>query len=94
MSTDAQLDTETIESPAEIEREIERTRERMTTNLDELGERLRPGNLKRQASQALTERLLDRLTAALQAIVRNPLPAVAVTLGVLSLLVRRRERRV
>ncbi len=35
----------------------------------------------------------DVVTAILEAIVRNPLPAVAVTLGALSVLVRRHERR-
>lgn len=33
-------------SPQEIESEIERTRERMSSNIDELGERLRPDHLK------------------------------------------------
>ena len=40
--------------PAEIEREIEATRERMSQNIDELGERLSPANLKRQAKDAIT----------------------------------------
>jgi hypothetical protein len=34
------------QSPQEIEFEIERTRERMSSNIDEIGERLRPDNLK------------------------------------------------
>ena len=41
-------------SPEEIEREIEATRERMTRDIDELGERLSPANLKRQAKEAIT----------------------------------------
>ena len=41
-------------SPEEIEREIEMTRERMSQNIDELGERLSPANLKRQAKDAIT----------------------------------------
>lgn len=40
-------------SPQEIEYEIERTRERMSSNLDALGERLRPGSFKRQARRAV-----------------------------------------
>lgn len=41
-------------SPEEIEREIEATRERMSRDIDELGERLSPANLKRQAKDAIT----------------------------------------
>src|SRR5688500_2428933 len=41
-------------SPQEIEREIEVTRERMGRGIDELGERLSPANLKRQAKDAIT----------------------------------------
>ena len=40
-------------SPEEIEREIEATRDRMGRDIDELGERLSPSNLKRQAKDAI-----------------------------------------
>ena len=43
-------------SPAEIELNIERTRERMSSNIDELGDRLSPENLKRQAKEAAKTR--------------------------------------
>ena len=46
-------------SPQEIEREIEATRERMGQNIDELGERLSPANLKRQAKDAITGKAQD-----------------------------------
>jgi len=46
-------------SPGEIEREIEATRERMSQNIDELGERLSPDNLKRQAKDAITGKAQD-----------------------------------
>ena len=96
MSTQARDDTDTAtieRSPAEIEREIERTRDRMSSNLDELSDRLRLGNLGRRARHALVDRALDAATVALGAIARNPLPAIAVTLGVLSFVVRRQRRR-
>jgi hypothetical protein len=96
MSTYVQLDaaTDVIErSPAAIEREIERTRDRMSDNLDELTDRLDPRRLKRQARDAIVGRALDALAVVLHAIVRNPLPVTAVSLGVLSLLVRRHQRR-
>jgi gas vesicle protein len=44
------------QSPQEIEREIEATRERMSRDIDELEERLSPENLKRQAREAISGR--------------------------------------
>ena len=41
-------------TPEEIEREIEATRERMSRDIDELGDRLSPDNLKRQAKEAIS----------------------------------------
>ena len=91
-------------SPVEIEREIERTRERMSENLEELTDRLRPAALKRQAKEAVADRAQD-LVAELSGqaratagwlrdfVARNPLPVAAVTLGILSVLTRRRSRR-
>ena len=46
-------------SPDEIEREIEVTRERMSRDIDELGERLSPENLRRQAKEAITGKAQD-----------------------------------
>jgi hypothetical protein len=40
--------------PEQIEREIEATRERMSRDIDELGDRLSPENLKRRAKNAIT----------------------------------------
>jgi ElaB/YqjD/DUF883 family membrane-anchored ribosome-binding protein len=45
--------------PEQIEREIEVTRGRMTRDIDELGERLSPANLKRQAKDAITAKAQD-----------------------------------
>jgi ElaB/YqjD/DUF883 family membrane-anchored ribosome-binding protein len=41
-------------TPEEIEQQIEATRERMSRDIDELGERLSPDSLKRQAKEAIT----------------------------------------
>ena len=79
--------------PEAIERDIERTRDRMSDNLEELTDRLNPAHIKRRAKDAIEEGAEDVVTVILEAIVRNPLPAVAVTLGALSVLVRRHERR-
>lgn len=46
-------------TPEQIEREIEATRERMSRGIDELGERLSPDNLKRQAKEAITGKAHD-----------------------------------
>ena len=46
-------------APEEIQREIELTRERMSQNIDELGEKLSPQNLKRQAKEAITGKAQD-----------------------------------
>jgi ElaB/YqjD/DUF883 family membrane-anchored ribosome-binding protein len=89
-------------SPAEIERDIERTRERMSSNLDELGERLSPDHLKRQAKDALAEKAQDvvsnvgdqaRQTGGrmLDFITENPLPVAAVTLGAIWLFTMRKD---
>jgi ElaB/YqjD/DUF883 family membrane-anchored ribosome-binding protein len=46
-------------SAQEIEREIETTRERMGRDIDELGERLSPDSLKRQAKNAISDKAHD-----------------------------------
>ena len=53
-------------TPDEIEREIEQTRGRMGRDIDELGQRLSPQNLKEQAKEAITEKaqeVADKLGA-------------------------------
>jgi hypothetical protein len=89
-----------FEQPADIEREIERTRERMSQNIDVLGDRLSPHNLKEQAKEALTEKAHEvassvgkgaRRTGSRAATfaTRNPLPVAAVGLAAIWLLTRR-----
>jgi ElaB/YqjD/DUF883 family membrane-anchored ribosome-binding protein len=79
-------------SPQEIEREIERTRERMSDNIDALGDKLSPDNLKQQAKDAIAGKAQDvvanvgdhaRQTGSrvVEFITENPLPVAAVTLG-------------
>jgi ElaB/YqjD/DUF883 family membrane-anchored ribosome-binding protein len=88
-------------SPQEIEREIERTRERMSNNIDALGDKLSPDNLKQQAKDAIAGKARDvaanvgdqaRQTGsrALDFITENPLPVAAVTLGAIWLVTMRR----
>ena len=89
MSTYAQLEAD----PEVIERDIERTRDRMSDHLEELTDRLNPAHLKRRAKDAIVNGAEDLVTVILEAIVRNPLPAAVLALGALSLLARRHERR-
>ena len=88
-------------SPEEIQREIEMTRERMSQNIDQLGEKLSPQNLKRQAKDAITGKAQDVVnnvgdqardtgSRVFDFIRENPLPVAAVGLGAVWLLQRRR----
>jgi ElaB/YqjD/DUF883 family membrane-anchored ribosome-binding protein len=87
-------------SPEEIEREIEETRNRMSQNIDELGDRLNPQNLKHEAKSAIRNAASDavsnvgdqarRTGSRLVDVIReNPLPVIAVGAGVTWLLTQR-----
>jgi ElaB/YqjD/DUF883 family membrane-anchored ribosome-binding protein len=92
--------TEAEKSPQEIEREIEQTRDRMSRNIDELGDRLRPGNLKEEAKSAIKgaaqgavsnvgEQARRTSSRLVEVIRENPLPVIAVGAGVTWLLTQR-----
>jgi hypothetical protein len=96
--------TASEQSPQEIEFEIERTRERMSSNIDEIGERLRPDNLKQQAKDAIANKAQDvvanvgdqaRQTGGrmMDFITEHPLPVAAVGLGAIWLFTLRRGNR-
>jgi ElaB/YqjD/DUF883 family membrane-anchored ribosome-binding protein len=89
-------------SPEEIEREIERTRERMSNNIDALGNKLSPDALKQQAKDAISGKAQDVVanvgdqaretgSRVLDFITQNPLPVAAVTLGAIWLFSMRRD---
>ncbi len=61
-------------TPEDIEQEIELTRERMGRDLDALGEKLSPDNLKRQAKDALGSGIVGLVR-------QHPLPLAAAGLG-------------
>src|SRR6185295_7829194 len=86
--------------PENIEREIEETRARMSQNIDELGDRLSPSNLKQEAKDAIRNVASDavsnvgeqarRTGSRLVDVIReNPLPVIAVGAGVTWLLTQR-----
>src|SRR5438552_19124877 len=88
-------------SPEDIEREIERTRERMSSNIDALGEKLSPAHLKQQAKDAIAEKAQNAVadvgdqaretgTRVIDFITQNPLPVAAASLGAIWLFSLRR----
>jgi ElaB/YqjD/DUF883 family membrane-anchored ribosome-binding protein len=92
-------------SPEDIEREIEETRSRMSQNIDELGDRLSPDNLKHEAKSAIRNVAQDavsnvgeqarRTGSRLVDVIReNPLPVIAVGAGVTWLLTQRSSSNV
>jgi ElaB/YqjD/DUF883 family membrane-anchored ribosome-binding protein len=76
-------------SAAEIERDIELTRSRMSRDIDELGGRLSPENLKQEAKSAIREQARKTGSRVADAIRENPLPVIAFGAGVTWLLTRR-----
>jgi ElaB/YqjD/DUF883 family membrane-anchored ribosome-binding protein len=87
-------------NPEDIEREIEETRARMSQNIDELGDRLSPDNLKHESKRAIRHVAQDavsnvgeqarRTGSRLVDVIReNPLPVIAVGAGVTWLLTQR-----
>lgn len=87
-------------SPEDIERKIEETRNRMSQNIDELGDRLSPEHLKQEAKSAIRGAAQDavsnvgeqarRTGSRLVNVIReNPLPVIAVGAGVTWLLTQR-----
>ena len=99
-ATDQDLASE-ARSPQEIEHEIERTRERMSSNIDALGDKLSPDNLKQQAKEAIAGKAQDVVanvgdqaretgSKVMDFITANPLPVAAVTLGAIWLVTMRK----
>jgi ElaB/YqjD/DUF883 family membrane-anchored ribosome-binding protein len=87
-------------SPEQIEREIEQTRTRLSRDIDELGNRLSPQNLKEEAKTAIKDAAhgavsnvgeqARRTGSRLVEVIReNPLPVIAVGAGVTWLLTQR-----
>jgi ElaB/YqjD/DUF883 family membrane-anchored ribosome-binding protein len=87
-------------SPQEIEREIEQTRNRLSRDIDELGNKLSPQNLKEEAKSAIkdaaqgavsnvSEQARRTGSRLVEVIRENPLPVIAVGAGVTWLLTQR-----
>lgn len=67
----------------DLEGEIERTRERMSRNLDELGDRLSPEHITQRARAQLRARIDELRQRALGLVRAYPEQAVAIGLGIL-----------
>lgn len=94
------LGTRGDKSPEEIERDIEQTRNRLSRDIDELGNKLSPSNLKEEAKSAIKDAAQGavsnvgeharRTSYRLVEVIReNPLPVIAVGAGVTWLLTQR-----
>jgi ElaB/YqjD/DUF883 family membrane-anchored ribosome-binding protein len=81
-------------SPEEIEREIEATRERMSRDIDELGERLSPSNLKRQAKDAIAGKAQDTGSRMMDFIQENTSLVAAMGLGAVWLIQQRNRSEI
>jgi ElaB/YqjD/DUF883 family membrane-anchored ribosome-binding protein len=99
------MNHENDRTAADIERDIEQTRERVTRDIDALGEKLSPENLKQQAKDAIADKAHEvaknvgeqaRETGSRVAefIGENPLPIVAVGLGAVWLLTQRNRSEI
>ena len=81
-------------SPAELEREIEVTRERMSRDIGELGERLSPETLKRQAKEAITGTARRTGFRVMDFIQENPSLVAAMGLGAVWLVQQRNRSEI
>jgi ElaB/YqjD/DUF883 family membrane-anchored ribosome-binding protein len=99
---DTDTESRSEKSPEEIEREIEETRNRMSQNIDELGDRLSPQNLKEEAKSRIKNVASDAVSNVgdqarrtgnrlVDVIRENPLPVIAVGAGVTWLLTQRNK---
>jgi hypothetical protein len=77
---------------AEIESDIERTRNRMGEGIDAIGEKLRPERLKQQAKQAVSRKTREAGASLWRTAKENPVPTAIVALG-LTLLMKARSKQ-
>jgi len=92
-------------TPEEIEREIEHTRNRLSRDIDELGNKLNPQNLKEEAKSAIKGAAQGAVSNVgeqarrtgfrlVEVIRENPLPVIAVGAGVTWLLTQRNRSEI
>ena len=97
---DSEVGSRGEKRPEEIEREIEQTRSRLSRDIDELGNKLNPQNLKEEAKTAIKGAAQGAVSNVgeqarrtgfrlVEVIRENPLPVIAVGAGVTWLLTQR-----
>jgi ElaB/YqjD/DUF883 family membrane-anchored ribosome-binding protein len=86
-------ETSGSKSSAEIEREIEQTRARMSERIDTISEKLRPGNLAQSAVESAGEQARRTGSRLANVIRENPIPVAAIGLGVTWLVAQQRSKR-
>src|SRR5215213_6065048 len=102
---DSDYGTRGEKRPEEIEREIEQTRSRLSRDIDELGNKLNPQNLKEEAKSAIKDAAHGAVSNVgeqarrtgfrlVEVIRENPLPVIAVGAGVTWLLTQRSRSEV
>lgn len=72
----------TAATPAQIERDIERTRADMTETIDALGARFEPAYLKEQAQEAIVDTARSAGTSMMDTMKDNPLPTAIAALSI------------
>ena len=80
-------------SSAEIERDIEQTRARMSEGIDTISEKLRPGNLAQSAVESVEQQARQTGSRLANVIRENPIPVAAIGLGVTWLVAQQRSKR-
>ena len=82
-------------NPEVLEDEIERSRERISSDLDQLSERLKPRHIKERAQDALEDKGRRAARRLIEVIRSNPVPAAvgAAVTGLLLLVRARRGKR-
>lgn len=80
-------------NPEVLEDQIERSRERISVDLDQLGERLKPHHLKERAQGALEEKARRAGRRLIELIRHNPLPTIGVGIAGLVLLAQSRRKK-
>jgi ElaB/YqjD/DUF883 family membrane-anchored ribosome-binding protein len=78
-------------NPEVLEDEIERSRERISTDIDQLGQRLKPRHMKERAKDALEDKARRAARQLIEVIRSNPVPA-AIGAAVTGLLILARNR--
>jgi ElaB/YqjD/DUF883 family membrane-anchored ribosome-binding protein len=86
-------ETSGSKSSAEIEREIEQTRVRMSEGIDTISEKLRPGNLAQSAVESVEQQARQTGSRLANVIRENPIPVAAIGLGVTWLVAQQRSKR-